>query len=604
MGGILMDIKIIDAIKLLNDKLPEYKEHIHAISGKSNLIKLTRAQLQADMEADTRRGAFVTASSSAEHDKKCEKILTQDKNSNIVLFPEYCISYDLIERLASNKSLWPRETALWVLPCQGISHNDFTQKLEELKNINNVFVVDDHTKGKYINQDNFVNALMYCFVVVNETDDKKLVFIPQLKTRPMADSELKCEAYMTQGSIIYKLKKSSGNCIVSVICADTLDSDSLWQEMGDEDCKNNLILLHPQLNQKPRDTDFSIFRKKMWSHGPKNLYISANWARNTSVYVNNGNLMTIKEPWSCIYHRHESALSFDHWYKNHHDLLRKNPQKLLYGSYIKTKRVSIWYAWHSQLVQRITINAPFVPNAKSQPKPDTVADECLEWNGNEWIKFTGNEANYRKTLYLNESEHGNKTISTYVEKIVSNPVHEYPFANTTQKTDTDKFFEILLAKDAFSFTHAHDTTEVPISPLLLIETSNIEYMAMILRNYNLLINTINQMGFPSHLQFSNKVDDYKFTFSKQNGKPVNIVSGEKALLIVFIDDENEADKYLDNLKRSIQDDTLNESEFPYYVQVLTMNMGDTSYKFKPTLKTDITSGDAIDNNKDRTKGGN
>jgi len=295
------------------------------------------------------------------------------------------------------------------------------------------------------------------------------------------------------------------------------------------------------------------------------------------------------------------------WHDSHYDLLRENPKKLLYGSYIPTKRVSIWYAWHNQLVQKITIQKPIVTLAKVYSKTDTIVDECLEWNGSNWTSHVGNEADYRYALYLNEKEHGNVTISRQVHRFASNPAHEYPFAITTQKADTDKFFELLFNEDARSFTHANDRTEVPQSPLLLVEEDNIEHLAKILLGYATLINNISRSGFPPHLQFSSDTNDYKFTLSALDDKlPFNIVSDGRNVLVSVIDDENKAAKYLEDLKHSTHKDVSNEHEFPFHVAVLTMDIegeGDSDYKFEPLLKTDITSGDAVEDYKNRTEGG-
>jgi len=598
-----MDIKIIDALELVKEKLPGFSDHINAVLDIPASIKLTRCQIQANLLANTETGAYVEEM--AIHDKKCEEILAADTDSSILLFPEYCVSYDLIKKHAQDKSLWPIQTTLWVLPCQGIKHDDFVNTLAIMKEYTDVAVIDDcmdYILQKY----NFVNALMYCFVVTNASREQKLVLLPQLKTRPMADPNTKCEAYMTLGKLIYKFCKPNGVCLISLLCADTLNSEKLWANLSKTGSTRGLVILHPQLNEKPRHESFSLLRKLMWETDDKSLYVSANWARGTSVKFSDEQQLQIKSPWSCIYHKREKTFNFNTWCKNHAQHLRDNPQKLLYGSYIKNERVSIWYAAHHQLVQNINIQKPTTSSAITLSNHDTIVNSCMLWNGKNWVGFDENETEYRRELYLNEVEHGKPTLSSIAKDVINNPTYEYPFASTTDKVDTDRFIELLICETANAFTHSSEHTEIPKSPLLLVDGENIEDLTNVLMKYMTLIQSISSVGFPPHFQMSNHQEDYKFGISTVNDITYNIESQDKHALVSIQEDENEAAKYLKKLKDTTHKNVSEEHEFPFQVAVLTRNFGlsnSPEYKFIPKLETEITNGDAVENPLDITRGG-
>jgi|GEM_PF-5953236 len=600
-----MDIEIKDAIELTRQKLPGFKDHINVVLDVPHFIKLTRCQPQAKLLATIENGAYVEGATM--HDKKCDEILTKDVDSNILLFPEYCISYDLIKNRAKNKALWPATTSLWVLPCQGIKHDDFTSVLSEMGSYTDVVVIDECIEDMYITQRNgFVNALMYCFVVTNDSKERKLVLLPQLKTRPMADSNNKSESNMTLGKLMYKFCQPSGICLISLICADTLNSDLLWRKLNETGNARDLIILHPQLNTKPRHNDFSLLRKLMWGTNDKSLYVSANWAKGTIVEFNDEQRMHVENPWSCVYHKRERTYSIDMWLANHAQHLRDNPKKLLYGSYVLKEKVSIWYAAHFQLVQNINIQKPTTSSPLTQSNQDTIANSCMLWNGENWVAFEENEAEYRRALYLNESEHDKPTLSSIARDIINNPAYEYPFASATDKVDTDKFMELLICETTNAFAQSNNLTEVPRSPLLLVDEENIEDLTDILMKYATLIRNIHNFGFPPHFQMSNHQDDYKFGLPMVNNVFYNVKSQDKYALVSIKDDENEAVKYLQKLKETTHKNVSEEHEFPFQVAVLTKNFEFSStheYKFIPKLETEITNGDAIENPSDITKGG-
>ena len=100
-----------------------------------NSYTLLRAQMSGNI--------FFTTESvrlGAAHDEKCRALLklARQRNHDLVLFPEYCISYVLLGEIAENPDLWPRNKKLWVLPCQGVTNDCFESFLTKYSNRSSV----------------------------------------------------------------------------------------------------------------------------------------------------------------------------------------------------------------------------------------------------------------------------------------------------------------------------------------------------------------------------------------------------------------------------------------------------------------------------------
>ena len=98
------------------------------------------------------------------HDLKCRKILelANEEFYDLVLFPEYCISYDLMKSIITDRELWPDDTKLWCLPCQGTPKREFDAFIEFLRNNQDICLIDTAIADG-VRPNPFVNAMFYCF---------------------------------------------------------------------------------------------------------------------------------------------------------------------------------------------------------------------------------------------------------------------------------------------------------------------------------------------------------------------------------------------------------------------------------------------------------
>ena len=151
-------------------------------SSKESSYSLLRAQMQGTFQF-SREGVWIKDS---EHDKKCLSLLhlAKKKSCDLVLFPEYCISDQVLWDIVSDEALWPENRKLWVLPCQGMTKDQFQAFIENLSKNNRVFLLDTACTSRRVTFNHFVTVLFYCFLGY-QGDAPILCLVPQLKTQPM-----------------------------------------------------------------------------------------------------------------------------------------------------------------------------------------------------------------------------------------------------------------------------------------------------------------------------------------------------------------------------------------------------------------------------------
>ena len=97
--------------------------------------------MRGDFSFHREKGVWIE---DAEHDEKCLRLLRLAKKRycDLVLFPEYCISEQVIVNIIEDESLWPENHKLWVLPCQGMEKEKFDSLIKKLSDLDGVFPLD------------------------------------------------------------------------------------------------------------------------------------------------------------------------------------------------------------------------------------------------------------------------------------------------------------------------------------------------------------------------------------------------------------------------------------------------------------------------------
>lgn len=579
--------------------------NIQACSDGGSDFTITRVQMSAKFKADINRGAYVV---SEEHDSKCLDLLMRSKHSDIVLFPEYCFSYDCIERIVANKQYWPSHHKLWCLPCQGIGYSAFLEKLDTFEQSGAIVLREGVTSPKQ--HGNFVNALLYCFIAVDLShsgtgNTTKLVLLPQLKTQHMADREDKCESYMTLGEMIFVFGEQGGNCLITLLCADVLNPDLTWGKL--KNIGRNFILLHPQLNSKPTQSDFQKLRQDMYQGSDRHVYISSNWAKGT---------LDINNPWSCVYFKHEGDNWFSQWYTAHAHLVKSNPRYLLYGGFYSEKRVSIWYAWTSEIAQQLKIQKPCSSIAVMRGTHDVIALQCLQWECEQgWIALSDDAEQECRCLHYVECLredlskynlfHDREDPSGYIQllnQICGNASQHYPF-KLASKADADRFWELLQAKEDHVHTQLNQN-EIPHSPVILFANHNIEELKSALRNMRDLGKFLEDGELPKHL-FAFRAG-YRFVLSSSVGRPYNIVADDESIQIILAitEDDAKANRFIHDLKRgALREYEGKDNEVSYLICVVARETLSGERRCYPEFDPTITAPERGHSREDITEGG-
>lgn len=335
---------------------------------------------------------------------------------DLLLTPEYSMPYSVLEEIVNNIKLRPDYGKLWCLCFQGITVQDFGKRIKGFKAKS--IVIEEAIKN--ITGKKFVNALFYIFI----NDDNKLILVPQIKVHSMADANLECEkSGMSYGEIVFKFGKDKKNQLLTLMCADVFGTKSCEIINGNE----NIILLHPQLNSKPRHEDFCQLRNESYSQNEFKdmVYITANWAKGT-VLLNEDDVkcIEVKNPWTAIYRKKDDCT----WIEDEKSLREDNLQKAIGFAYYEKKRLGVWYNYTSEIMHIMYIKSPTYKGIISANKinPDVKVEEVYLRDGSTWIREV--------TVNLDDN----------LESLIGADEDKYSFPLVASKADRDNFFGISL----------------------------------------------------------------------------------------------------------------------------------------------------------------
>jgi hypothetical protein len=284
-------------------------------------------------------------------------------------------------------------------------------------------------------------------------------------------------------------------------------------------------------------------------------------------------------------------------------MLWDNSGKLLYGSFIVKKHVSVWFAWPEELVQAMKVQKPINLLAVTCSNHDIIAQECLGWENNGWVVIPkSTEAEHRYNYYINCKEPSFAGYESVIDGLYKDVKYKYPFDNC-DKIDADRFFELILAKDEYHFLHLDDN-EALYSPLILFDDNDFGNMKKALRKYVELKDYIEKEGFPKHL--SSYKNNYIFEFFEDDYFPSNIrhINGSERMIIAILLEENNANNYLSTLEKHQLKRYKDSPKLPYLACILTKGIESREYKFvHKELMHATANGDAYVRRESITNGG-
>ena len=554
---------------------------------------MLRVQMRGEISASP-QGVWIEGT---EHDEKCHTLLKLAKKENysLVMFPEYCISGNILKRLAEDQQLWPERTKLWVLPCQGIRNEDFSSLLDWCKAQPNIFLLDTAWNERNITKNKFVTAVFYCFRVYRD-EQPILCLVPQLKTQPMGDREYLCEtAGMTTGSIIFTLN----NRLLTLLCADSMNNELTWQSIQDRTVQGPIIL-HPQLNPAPKDPVFSRIRNNLFEHDTPGICLTCNWAEGTVLCTQSPGQkkIHIRESWSCIYHKHTDDI--EQSWKEKGNLRQENERHGLFGALMKVQRTEVWFSpYYEQALELYMPNLASRSFAKMRP-PDICAKQQFIYGGQE----KGWEAVDQLVMSLQERIEAVCSEEEDLLRYSKEVPDEFRFPlDSRRKYDVDQFFALALAGVS------HDVLEIgPDEQLVawtqLLNETEVDTAAKALDDLWRLINILLETGaktLPPQCRPMKEHPEFCYR-AGEKGKPgINFKASGLEVIAAFALEARNAQKHLKFLQQSECND--DEDLARQYVRVFYDDLPTRTVRCLPKLTTDITQGSAVHKEGDITNGG-
>lgn len=521
--------------------------------------------------------------------------LARSTNAALLLFPEYCLPYDLLREIAADEELWPENHKLWVLPCQGIPIPDFDSFLSECRTHPNLFLIEDGWSNPGVNKKRFVTALFYCFRVWHTIEKRwKLCFVPQLKTHPMGDGYCKCElSGMCTGNTIYIIDHR----LITLLCADSLNDDITWAKI----CGNatdGLILLHPQLNKSPKNEVFLRLLREIVNHTRPGLYLSCNWAADTNVYPDGETSqpdICIDISWSAIYRKRADSFS-EQWFRDQ-KLRKNNADRGLFGAVMPTEQMEIWYS--DSTVHGLMVQLPNLSSSGFGPTQlkRILAESLYHWDAQ---YLTWESVDYPRTA-LQQRLHaiGKGPFSRYSKEFKA--PYRFPL-DTPDKLETDRFWALTLTADSEKVLKM-ESLDLPYAWTLLLDEDDLDRGRDALIRLPRLTHILEAPeNFPP--RFGELAQDHEFCYHvTEPGYPdVNLTSGSAEMLVAFAVDDVKAERYVAQLVRTEchgDKDLAARTVGVFYLDPVT---GQPC--MAPELSADITRGDHVNVKEEIMDGGN
>lgn len=560
-------------------------------SSKESSYSLLRAQIQGTFQF-SRDGVWIKDS---EHDKKCLSLLrlAKQKSCDLVLFPEYCISDQVLWGIVSDESLWPENRKLWVLPCQGMTKDKFQAFIEDLSKNNRVFLLNTACTSRRVTFNHFVTVLFYCFLGY-QGDSPILCLVPQLKTQPMGDQECLCEqAGMATGSVIFTLEQR----LLTLLCADSMNNELTWQTLQENGLlMSGLTILHPQLNGHPKDPVFSRLRWELFERGKPGVYITCNWAAGTTLSPPECQepTKTIDLSWSCLYLKYADDI-FEKWERNY-PLRRDNEAYGLFGAIMKPKRTEVWFSLSQEEVLELRIpNLDFNGYGKlSVPDIHAQARLCYDQGTRSWMEQATKSETLQQRINQLSQEH------LYLRQnscAIDNP-YRFPL-DTTERWDADRFFALALEASPNNILEI-DEKENLIAWTLLLNEGEQETAGILLEQLLSLINILQGEFLP---QCAPLKAPHSFCYQPaQPGKPsINLQTKEQGALVAYAQTTLQAQKHVKFLRET--ECYRDEDLLRQFVRVFYYEPRGHKLACVPMLSTEITQGRGTIMKGDITDGG-
>lgn len=204
--------------------------------------------------------------------------LAAQRGDQLVVTPEYFLPVSSLAKAAQGGP-FPAEGALWVLGCESMTPARLASFKEDCAGYCDVIYEEDPAPAV---QGNYFDPVAYFFITRDADKNFKRVVLFQFKTAPSRDDHGFENKQLRCGRAIYRFQGKDGYIKLStIICSDALDLG----EDADANRKmsDRTVLIHIQLNPKPKQTDYRRYRNEVFRRSPVTTdcdIICLNWAQN------------------------------------------------------------------------------------------------------------------------------------------------------------------------------------------------------------------------------------------------------------------------------------------------------------------------------------
>jgi hypothetical protein len=227
--------------------------------------------------ADTQRIGHLDLTAAA---AKADAFLAMaaQRGDQLVVTPEYYLPVISLAQAAKGGP-FPAEGALWVLGCESMTPARLASFKEDCAGHCDVIYEVDPAPAV---QGNYFDPVAYCFITRDADKNFKRVVLFQFKTAPSRDDHGFENKQLRCGRAIYRFQGKDGYIKLStIICSDALD---LGEDLdANKMLSDRAILIHIQLNPKPKHTDYRRYRNDVFRRSPDSTncdIICLNWAQN------------------------------------------------------------------------------------------------------------------------------------------------------------------------------------------------------------------------------------------------------------------------------------------------------------------------------------
>jgi hypothetical protein len=208
--------------------------------------------------------------------------LAKLENVSLALTPEYSCPWNSIIDIIQDDTKWPNNSKLWVVCCESIKPEEI-KTFQKTNTSDNVLIYFDEG---VLNQGGGVLLDPLCYIFrANVGDVEKLVVLVQFKTQHMGvwTTPIERDKYIP-GKELYVLRNSvSSIYLFTCICSEVemfSITEQFKNQLDNRWDENPYIILNPQMNPKPENRIFKLFRKKILKYPNKDV-ISLNWGGET-----------------------------------------------------------------------------------------------------------------------------------------------------------------------------------------------------------------------------------------------------------------------------------------------------------------------------------